>query len=170
MSRKLSLLLTTAVVVFDVLTKRWAVAVLRPVTNIELIPGFLDLNYAENSGIAFGLFDRSESAFKPLLLMALAGIAVLVVLFSISRTPRDHRLLHVALAILLGGIIGNFIDRVTAGTVVDFVDLHWRDAYHWPTFNLADAAITCSVLVIVFDTLFGTRNPAATKATTLPRS
>lgn len=169
MSRKLSLLLTTTVVVLDVLTKRWAVAVLRPLTSMELIPGFLDLNYAENSGIAFGLFDRSDSALKPLLLIALASVAILVVLFSMSRTPHDNQLLHFALAILLGGIVGNFVDRLTAGTVVDFVDLHWREAYHWPTFNLADAAITCSVLVIVFETLFGARNPAATEPTAAPR-
>lgn len=158
MKRWTNFLITGFVLGLDLLTKWWAVVFLRPIHNIEIIPGLVDLSYAENSGIAFGLFDKSESTLKPVLLFILAGLAMLAVLHYMFQNSSGQRLLQVSLSILLGGIAGNFIDRIFHGTVVDFVDLHWKDLYHWPTFNVADAAITAGVFLILVETFLLERN------------
>jgi signal peptidase II len=70
--------------------------------------------------------------------------------------PTDRVLLQLALAITLGGILGNFVDRVAHGFVIDFIELHIKDAFHWPTFNLADSAITIGIVLLLIDTV---KNP-----------
>jgi signal peptidase II len=133
----------------DQATKTWAVHKLRFGRDLTIIPGILDLTYAENPGIAFGQL-QGGGDFARWTLAALASVAALVVLIYFFRTTRtDDRVLG-ACALLLAGITGNLVDRIRLGRVVDFILLHAGD-YHWPTFNLADAAICAGAFLLALD-------------------
>jgi signal peptidase II len=123
---------------------------------IVIIPDFLNLSYVRNSGVAFGLFADIQSVWKPYILGGMAVVAVVVILMYASRMPTDRMLLQIALAVTLGGILGNFIDRIAHGFVVDFIEFHVNNRFHWPTFNVADSAITVGIGLLLLDTI---RNP-----------
>jgi len=141
----------------DQLTK-WLAAVELPNNPIELIPGYLRLSYVTNTGVAFGFFTRHHSVWKPYVLSALAVVALIVIYLYSKRTPPERRLLQYALAITMGGILGNFVDRVFRGHVIDFIEFHIHDAFYWPNFNVADSSITIGIALLLIDTV---RNPAA---------
>ncbi len=146
-------LLTLLVYALDHLTK-WIVRTRMDLhDHIEVIPNYLRISYVRNTGVAFGLFAEIQSAWKPYLLAAMAVIAVVFVIIYSTRMPTDRTLLQVALAITLGGILGNFTDRIMHKFVVDFVELHFQDKFHWPTFNVADSAITIGIALLLLDTV-----------------
>jgi len=141
---RLRLLLIVAVlaVIIDQLIKLWIDAN-RP--QIELLPGFLDLRYTENSGAIFGLFHSHTQVFIGL------GIAgVIVILVFLHYFPPANTLGVVSFALILGGAVGNLIDRIRLGYVIDFVSLHLRDLFRWPAFNVADTALTVGILVLIY--------------------
>ena len=150
-------LLAMLVLVSDQATKWIAQLSLQGAAPIEIIPGFLRFRHVLNSGVAFGLFQESQAAWKPYVFAGMAAVAVVVILIFAARAPSSRRLLQVALAITMGGILGNFIDRVSRGVVADFVEFHIHEVFYWPTFNLADAAITTGIALLLMDTL---KNPA----------
>lgn len=115
-----------------------------------LIPGLLRIiPHSGNRGGAMGLpGGPTFYAFA-----ALLGLGLIALFF--LTTSSQKGLVHAALGLLAGGAIGNLIDRLALGYVRDFVDLHWRGAYHWPTFNLADTAICVGFVLILWDFLFG---------------
>ena len=152
MKRKF-LLVALAVFVLDHLTKQLVSASPSLHRGVDIIPGFFRLSYVLNSGVAFGIFQESQSAWKPYLLAGLAVLAVVVIMIYSSRMPSDRTLLQAALAVTMGGILGNFIDRLLRGSVVDFIELHIRDSFHWPTFNIADSAITVGIALLMIDAL-----------------
>lgn len=153
--RLFALGLGLVVFLLDLLTKRW-------VQNTEwlhhypIVDGFVTIQFVRNEGIAFGLLHSLESAWKPFLLSLIAVVAVAIVLYYIASLPHSERLSFVSLGLLLGGVLGNFADRLSHGYVIDFLSLHWRDSFHWPTFNVADAAISAGVILILLETLFPT--------------
>jgi signal peptidase II len=143
------LIAAAALFMADQASKAWAVRALRFERDVTLIPRLLDLTYAENTGIAFGQL-QSGGNFARWMLVGLAcaaSVAVLVYLFRTART--DDRVLG-ACALLLAGITGNLVDRIRLGRVVDFILLHAGD-YHWPTFNVADAAICTGAILLALD-------------------
>ena len=154
--RKLSISLAFVVFAADLLTKWW---VKTGLWYYPIVEGYITVHYAENTGIAFGLFDDFQSQWKAPLLSLLAVIALCMVVYYIWTTPVQEGVILVALGLVLGGILGNFVDRLARGYVVDFIKLHWLDAFAWPTFNLADSAITTGVLLILAMSLFGSRDP-----------
>ena len=133
----------------DQATKAWAVRRLRLGRDVTVIPGALDLTYAENPGIAFGQLQDGGNFGRWMLvgLACAATVAVLVYFFRTART--DDRVLG-ACALLLAGITGNLVDRIRLGRVVDFILLH-AGPYHWPTFNVADAAICTGAVLLALD-------------------
>jgi len=151
-TKLLYLLGSLIVLVADQLTKAWATASLKPVIYIEVIPGLFRLSYATNRGVAFSLFADSEYDIR-WILSAVSLIAALFVLGYFRRAPADKPWLNVSLALLMAGIIGNMIDRVRLGEVVDFIELHWRDFYSWPTFNIADSAICVGAVLLALEML-----------------
>jgi signal peptidase II len=124
--------------------------------SIELIPGFLRFSLVYNSGVAFGFFSGHEAAWKPYVLAGMAVAALVVLHLYARRMSPDRRLLHWALAITMGGILGNLVDRIFRGYVVDFIEFHINDAFYWPNFNVADSAITIGIALLLIDTV---RNP-----------
>jgi len=156
------LLASFAVFLADQATKAWAVRRLRLGQDITVIPGFFDLAYAENPGIAFGQFQEG-GAWGRWLLVALAVAATLAVLTYFWRTPREDDRVLGACALLLAGILGNVTDRARLGHVVDFISLH-AGPYYWPNFNIADAAICTGAGLLALDLLLeGRRQKAANK-------
>jgi signal peptidase II len=153
------------VLAVDYATKWVARVKLDPHLPEELIPGYLRFSYCENTGVAFSLFDSVTSVWKPYILAAMAVIAAVGIFLYSMKMPADRKLLQIALAILTGGILGNFVDRVARGYVVDFIDFHIYDIFTWPTFNAADSAITIGIALLLIDTV---KNPVGENATDPP--
>ncbi|MFZ0426529.1 MAG: signal peptidase II [Acidobacteriota bacterium] len=153
--RVLALWIAAGVFALDMLTKWW-------VSNIAwlhyraytVIDGLFKIQYVRNEGIAFGLFHDFDSQWKPWVLSLIAVIGISLVSYYLAHTPKDDRITLFALGLLLGGILGNFSDRLIHHSVVDFLTLHWQNRFFWPTFNLADAAISTGVFLILFKTFF----------------
>ncbi|HEV2762893.1 MAG TPA: signal peptidase II [Pyrinomonadaceae bacterium] len=149
------------VYLMDQATKAWAVRRLRLGADVTVVEGFFRFAYAENPGIAFGQLQGGGS-FGRWMLVGLATAACVAVLVYFWRTPRsDDRVLG-ACALLLAGIVGNLTDRVRLGYVVDFIVLH-AGSYHWPTFNVADAAICLGALLLALDIFAEGRRKAVTR-------
>ncbi|GAB4231278.1 MAG: hypothetical protein Kow00109_03310 [Acidobacteriota bacterium] len=148
--RRVALLLAGIVLVLDLASKWWVVHTPR-LHYFPILDGFFTIEYTLNRGIAFGLLHQVESPWKPALLTLVALLALGLVAYYLLTTPPNERLLLVALGILLGGILGNLIDRLADETVVDFLKLHWGSRFAWPTFNIADAAISTGVFLVLFD-------------------
>jgi signal peptidase II len=141
------------VLILDYAAKQWALVALASSRSIEIIPGFFRFSYVQNTGVAFGLFDSVESAWKPYALAALAILAVIGIIFYGLQTACERKLLHLALAITAGGILGNLADRIFRGYVIDFIEFHIRDMFYWPNFNIADSAITIGIALLLIDTI-----------------
>lgn len=153
--------LALCIFLLDHATKWAAHTMLDPERPVEVVPGYLRLSYAQNTGVAFGMFSSVDSPWKPYILAALAVAAVVVILVFGARTPSHRVLFHWSLAIILGGILGNLVDRVLRGAVIDFIDFHVHEAFYWPTFNIADSAISVGVALLLIDTV---RNSADREA------
>lgn len=146
------LALSLLVLIVDQVTKVWATRSLKPIVIHEVIPGYFRLSYATNRGVAFSMF--ADSSFDVRWILAgISTVAAVAVLGYLYQAPTGQRRLSTALALLLSGIIGNLIDRVRLGEVVDFIELHWRDVYSWPTFNVADSAICIGAVLLALDML-----------------
>jgi signal peptidase II len=142
-----------AVAVLDQISKWWILAdVMNPPTVIP-VTSFFNLVLVWNRGVSFGILNQS-STWIPWLLSALAA-AICVGLFIWLRRAESRRL-AASLGLIIGGALGNLIDRVRFGAVVDFLDVH-AAGYHWPAFNVADAAITIGVVVLLIDSLIAGR-------------
>lgn len=154
--RALYLMASLGIFGVDQITKWWAIGRLRFGADIDVIPGFAKLLYAENDGVAFGQLQRGGSTGR-WLLASFAGAAAAGVLVYFFRTPRsDDRVLG-ACALLLAGILGNLADRVRHGFVIDFVSLYLGD-FHYPIFNVADVAICVGAGLLLLDAFMGSRS------------
>lgn len=120
---------------------------------INIIPGFFNLTYIQNPGAAFGLFGKTTDTLRSVLLIGISLVALLILFLMYAKVRERDLLLHTSIALIIGGAIGNLIDRIRLQWVIDFLDFYW-DRYHWPAFNLADAAITIGTLVLMFHILF----------------
>jgi len=153
-SKWLWLLAAPVIWLLDYITKIWAINALKvPRRSIEVIPGYFDFSYAENTGVAFGILASAQHAWKPYALSALAVAAVAAIVFYYHKSSSGRRLLHSALALTTGGILGNLGDRIFRGYVVDFIEWHIRDYFYWPNFNIADAAISIGIAFLLIDAI-----------------
>lgn len=146
------LAVTLGIVAFDQATKYWAYTHLRNNEDVTVITSCFKLSYVENRGIAFGLFNNSHNTAKTLVLSGISLLAVVLVSYFILTTAPYKRLLLVALTLILGGIIGNMVDRIHLQFVIDFLELYFG-SYHWPNFNIADAAICIGAGLLTIDIL-----------------
>ena len=115
---------------------------------IDLIGGFFRIVYVRNTGAAFSILTD-----RVYLLIPVAVVAVVLILFFYFRLEKDERWMRLSLSFVLGGALGNLTDRIAYGSVVDFMDLFWRN-FHWPTFNFADVFIDVGVAMIIIKILF----------------
>jgi signal peptidase II len=124
--------------------------------SVSIIDGFFNITYVRNTGVAFGIFSSISSPVKSILLSAFAALAAVLVIAYSLRTPLENRWLHIAMALILGGALGNLYDRLAYGYVIDFLEFYFR-TYRWPSFNIADSAISIGVILLAIEI---TRNEA----------
>ena len=138
----------------DQISKWLASSHLQPNQIFSIIPGFFNLVFVKNRGMAFGILSQSRSGFSYYFLLATTIAAIGVILFFFCWTKRSQKWLTVGLSLILGGAIGNLIDRVRLGYVIDFLDLFLK-GYHWPAFNMADSAVTAGTLWLLINIILG---------------
>ena len=160
-ARRLELYVAVTVVVLDQITKALVRPALALHESVVVIPGFVDFTRVHNTGAAFGMLNSVEFPFKTVVLSLVALIALGGVAWYAATVPLGDRLARLGIAGVLGGAIGNLIDRASAGYVLDFVDAYW-DGWHFWAFNVADAAITFGVIFMILDILgLGKRSRAS---------
>lgn len=140
------------VILVDQLSKFAAERWLTPYEPLALLPS-VNLTLLYNPGAAFS-FLAGAGGWQRWLFVVLAVVVSAALLVWLWRLRPGERLLGLALSLVLGGAVGNLVDRLWYGHVVDFIDLYWRD-WHWPAFNVADSAITVGAVLLLVDGLFG---------------
>ena len=149
-TRKLESYVAVVVVILDQITKALVRPALALHDSMVVIPNFLDLTRVHNTGAAFGMLNSVEFPFKAVVLSLVALVALGGVGWYAATVPLGDRLARIGIAGVLGGAIGNLIDRATAGYVLDFVDAYWNGWHFW-AFNVADAAISVGVVFMILD-------------------
>ncbi len=163
---KLKRLLIWGCLVFglDQLTKLWVSRAIPYGDEITIIPNFFDLVHVTNLGAAFGIFGNLPDPWRMILLTTVSAIAVLFILYYYWEQPASERKIQIPLALIMGGAAGNIFDRIFRKAVIDFLSLHWYDHWvhwefgpfdwhfklEWPSFNVADMAISLSVVWLLF--------------------
>jgi len=141
-------LLAAVVLILDQVSKFWITTSMFLYESIGIIP-FFQLTYVQNQGAAFSFLDDA-GGWQRWFFIGLSLVASIFITLWLSRLPKTEKLQCVGLAMVLGGAIGNLIDRVIYGYVIDFLDVYYQH-WHWPVFNLADSAITVGVFVLLLD-------------------
>ena len=160
--RPFELWLMVVVVALDQATKALVRARMPLQSTVEVIPDVLNFTHIRNTGAAFGVLNAVDFPYKTALLTGVAVIALATIGMYAASLGRDQVLARFGLALVVGGAGGNLIDRVAIGSVVDFVDVYWRD-YHFWAFNVADSAITVGVVVVILDMMgFGNTHVSET--------
>ena len=139
--------IAAAVVILDQIVKLIALDRLAPGVPVDVVPGLVALTLVRNPGLAFGLLSGIPAGWRWVVgLLSLLALAVLLRV-ALRVLPRGGWREQTAIGLIFGGAVGNLIDRTRFGSVVDFVDVYFRD-WHWPAFNVADSAITVGVALL----------------------
>lgn len=147
-------ILTPAIILFDQITKQMVIDRFQLGESIVIIPSYFNFTYIRNTGAAFGILATADPAFRVPFFIIVPMIA-LAAIFAIFRSLSKNDVRNsLALALVVGGAIGNLIDRVAYGYVIDFLDFHWRYRAHFPAFNIADSAICVGVGMLMVDIIF----------------
>ena len=159
---KLPILITCTALIFvlDQWSKTWVLERIAHGELIPIIPNFFNLTLTFNYGAAFGLWTWLPENLRIIALFVSTAIALMAIAYFLLHEHFSEKLGQIALSMILGGALGNIVDRFQHGAVVDFLDLYYGN-YHWPAFNLADSAICIGVFVLI---LFGSKKKEATPA------
>ena len=137
------------ILILDQISKNWILDNLRKGQSRTVLDGFFHIVHVHNTGAAFGLFSTwKQSSFILTIISVLAILCILVYFFWMQE---NNRLTLVALSLVVAGAIGNLIDRFRFGYVIDFIDWHYKEVYHWPAFNIADSAITLAMGLLLIE-------------------
>jgi len=150
--RHLEVWLPMVIVAVDQATKAMVKQALPLHDSVTIIPGFMDFTHVLNSGAAFGILNGVDFPFKTVAIAVIAMAALIGVGLYAASISHHQLIARVGLALILGGAAGNLIDRVLFGSVVDFVDVYWRNHHFW-AFNVADSAISVGVAIMILDML-----------------
>jgi len=142
------------IVLADQVTKTVILNGLPLFQSIPVIPGFFNIIHIQNPGGAFGFLAGQSPEIRTVVFLLISSLALGLVFYFYKNTPRTHPVLATGFAMIFGGAIGNLIDRVRLGRVVDFLDFY-VGKYHWPAFNVADSAISVGIVIFLFYLLFG---------------
>jgi signal peptidase II len=152
-TRHIELWIAVVVVIVDQVTKAIVRSQFELYEGVPVVPGFFDLTRVHNTGAAFGMMNGVDFPFKAAVLSLVAAAALAGLAIFAASLPAIQWLSRLGIALIIGGAAGNLIDRIALGYVTDFVDLYWRGWHFW-AFNVADAAITVGVALMVLD-MFG---------------
>ncbi len=150
------LLISGGLVALDQATKIFIHTNFRLSESIEVIPQYFQITYVRNLGAAFGILASAPEEFRTAFFLTLPPLAMILILLIMRSTPAHERLQIFALCSIFGGAVGNYIDRLRFGYVVDFLDFHWQHQYSWPAFNVADISIVVGVSILAFFTVVQT--------------
>ena len=149
-TRRMEFWLPILIVVIDQITKAMIRGSLAVHESVTVIPGFFDLTHVRNTGAAFGFLNSVDFPFKTVVIAVVAIGALIGMAIYTKGLVSEQLLARLGLSLIIGGAAGNLIDRLTVGSVVDFVDVYWRDWHFW-AFNVADSAISVGVVVMILD-------------------
>jgi len=141
------------IAIFDQISKAVVLKNLPIHDSIPVISGFFSITHIHNPGGAFGFMANQSSSLRSVIFIIISFLAIGLVYYFYRNTPRTHPWLASGFALIFGGAIGNLIDRVRFGKVIDFLDIY-IGSYHWPAFNVADSAISIGVAIFLFHLLF----------------
>jgi len=136
--------------VADQASKLYIHGSMRLYQSIPVLDGLFNITYLRNKGAAFSFL--ANASWRIPFFITVTLVAAVVILVALRKLREDQRLLQAALAMIFSGAIGNLIDRVRLGEVIDFLDVYWK-SYHWPAFNVADSLICVGVALVAFDML-----------------
>jgi signal peptidase II len=148
--RSLYLLVAAVVVVLDQVTKHLVAAAIELHESHEIVAGLVSLTHVRNRGAAFGFLSNADLPYQSVIFSVLSILALAAIAAYSFRLPATQRWTQAALALIMGGAVGNLVDRVRHGNVIDFVDVYWR-SHHWPAFNVADACISTGVVMLILE-------------------
>ena len=155
---KLFIIVSIIVIIVDHLTKWIIKSTMELYQTIRVLGDFFTISYILNSGIAFGLFDQHQSPHKSLLLIVISILALGIILYIFFSLPKTIKLSGLAMGLIFGGAIGNIIDRIVRGRVIDFFDFDFPDISiralrihmtRWPTFNVADTCVLVGIILLL---------------------
>lgn len=141
------------VIIIDQITKAVILNSMPLYSSIEVVPGFFNLTHILNPGGAFGFMSNQSPSFINTIFLIIISLAVCLIFYFYINTPKKYELLATGFALIFGGAIGNMIDRIRFGRVVDFLDFYIGNI-HWPAFNVADSAISVGIAIFLFHLLF----------------
>ncbi|MFQ5801990.1 MAG: signal peptidase II [Candidatus Methylomirabilales bacterium] len=150
MSTRSFYVIAITITVLDQFSKLLVQQMVRLGEIVSVIPSFFNLTYVLNPGAAFGFLARAPAAIRSPFFTAISILAALFIIYYRFRHPRMGLLPSLGLSFILGGAVGNLLDRLRLGMVVDFLDFYYG-AYHWPAFNVADSAITVGVALMIVE-------------------
>ena len=136
---------------------------------IMVIDNFFAITHIRNPGVAFGLGAEWPSEYKVYLFIGFSIVAIVAILIFFHQTPRENKMVRIALILIFSGAIGNLIDRILYQEVIDFLDFYYG-SYHWPAFNVADSCITIGVLLMFVDLIQAGRTPQVEDSSDTPES
>jgi len=151
---RLLLIVSAVLLVLDQATKLYIDSCFALYESVPVFEDFFHITYVRNKGAAFGIF--ADSSVRIPFFIAVSTVAAIGILWYYRRLQAGQSLLRWALALVFAGAVGNLIDRIRLGEVIDFLDVHWYQ-YHWPAFNVADSAITVGVGLLLLDLWFEER-------------
>ncbi|NQZ01487.1 MAG: signal peptidase II [Bdellovibrionales bacterium] len=158
------ILIAGAIVALDQATKMYVHTAFTEGEQITVLADYFNLTYVRNRGAAFGLGGDMPASLRSLFFLSVPPAVMLIILTMLWSTPSKQKLQVIALSLVFGGAIGNYIDRIRFGYVVDFLDFHLKNLYTWPAFNVADIAIVTGVCMIIYEIVLEWRQEVASKA------
>jgi len=152
LSKKHGIFLITLLLVvgLDQISKMYVSSVMSLYASYPVIDGFFNITYIRNPGAAFGFLANAAPVFRSLFLIVMSAAAIVMILWFLAKNKSAGRLLTFALALILGGAVGNLLDRIRFGSVVDFLDFYIA-SWHWPAFNVADSAISVGAVLLILE-------------------
>jgi signal peptidase II len=150
MSRYLLFSVSLLVVLFDQWTKNLIATRIPLYDSISVIRNFFDITHTHNTGVAFSVLADASSPWVPRILSTVTLLTLCAILFVLLRYPNLNPALQTGLFLILGGAAGNLFDRIRQGFIIDFLDVY-IGPYHWPTFNIADSAITIGIGLLLWN-------------------
>jgi signal peptidase II len=150
MKWKLLAIVAPITLIVDFVTKEWIHNSFQYGESRPVIPGFFDISYVRNMGAAFGMLSKAEPGFREPFFLIVPVLILAFMSYLFHKLPANLKIPAIAYALVIGGAVGNLIDRIRFGFVVDFITLHWQNTYYYPSFNVADAAICVGVALLIF--------------------
>jgi signal peptidase II len=144
------------IVLFDRITKLYILSGMTLHNSYSVIEGLFDITYIRNPGAAFGILSAAPPFFRSVFFIVVTVLAIFLILYYLRKSEKGNLLQEISLSLIMGGALGNLMDRILYGEVIDFLDFY-VGSHHWPAFNVADSAISIGAAILIITMLGGQR-------------